>query len=113
MVFHFPHYQSGDGPHSALFLGNLKLMKFYETGRLALFDISTDVSEQNDLARKQPATLAKLDSELVKYLKDVNAQMAVPNPQYDPAKAPASRKGGGGRNKTNKQENLRKKRVKQ
>lgn len=113
MVFHFPHYQSGDGPHSALFLGNLKLMKFYETGRLALFDISTDVSEQNDLAREQPAILAKLNSKLVKYLEEVNAQMAVPNPQYDPTKAPASRKGGGGRNKTNKPENRRKKGNKQ
>ncbi len=99
MVFHFPHYQSGDGPHSALFLGNLKLMKFYETGRLALFDISTDVSEKNDLAKQQPAILNKLDSALVKYLKDVNAQMAVSNPQYDPAKAPVPKKGGGGRNK--------------
>ena len=88
-------------------------MKFYETGRLALFDISTDVSEQNDLAKQQPAVLAKLDSELVKYLKDVNAQMAIPNPQYDPAKAPTSRKGGGGRNKTNKQGNQRKKDGKQ
>jgi len=39
LVFHFPHYQGGDGPHSALFLGNHKLMKFYEDNRLALFDI--------------------------------------------------------------------------
>ena len=39
MVFHFPHYQSEDGPHSAIMLGDMKLLKFYETGRLALFDV--------------------------------------------------------------------------
>lgn len=26
LVFHFPHYQSGDGPQSAILLGYLKLM---------------------------------------------------------------------------------------
>lgn len=97
MVFHFPHYQSGDGPHSALFHGNLKLMKFYESGRLAMFDIGKDISEQNDLAKKMPQQVAQLDAKLVAYLKNVNAQMAQPNPQYDPAKPPVARKRGGGK----------------
>ncbi len=102
MVFHFPHYQSGDGPHSALFLGDMKLMKFYETGRLALFDIKTDISEQTDLAKQNTAQVAELDALLVKYLKDVDAQMAVPNPNYDPNKPPTVRKGGRGGSKTNR-----------
>ena len=102
MVFHFPHYQSGDGPHSALFLGNYKLMKFYETERLALFDISADISEQNDLSTQQPQKVKELDGLLVKYLNDVDAQMAVSNPQYDPAKPPVSRKAKGDRDKTKK-----------
>jgi arylsulfatase A-like enzyme len=108
MVFHFPHYQSGDGPHSALFLGNLKLMKFYETNRLALFDINKDISEQNDLAQKMPQQVAKLDAKLVAYLKNVNAQMAQPNSQYDPSKPPAPRKRGRGKGQ-NKGGNRRKK----
>lgn len=95
MVFHFPHYQGGDGPHSALFLGNHKLMKFYEDGRLALFDIAADISEQNDLAKQMPTKVAELDALLVKYLRDIDAQMAVPNPHYDPSHAPVVRKGGG------------------
>lgn len=96
MVFHFPHYQGGDGPHSALFLGNHKLMKFYEDGRLALFDIEADISEQNDLAKQMPTKVSELDALLVKYLRDIDAQMPVPNPQYDPSQEPAVRKGGGG-----------------
>ena len=84
MVFHFPHYQSGDGPHSALLLGDLKLMKFYETGRLALFDLTADISEKNDLASRMPKKVKELDAVLVKYLSDIDAQMAVPNSNYDP-----------------------------
>lgn len=94
MVFHFPHYQGGDGPHSALFLGNHKLMKFYEDDRLALFDIEADISEQNDLAKQMPERAEQLDALLVKYLKDVDAQMATPNPQYDPNQVPAARERG-------------------
>ena len=102
MVFHFPHYQSIDGPHSALLLEDLKLIKFYETGRLALFNIKADVSEKNDLAKQMPEKAAELDQMLATYLKDIDAQMAIPNPDYDPNKAPVARKGGGGGNRTRK-----------
>ncbi len=91
MVFHFPHYQGGDGPHSALFLGNLKLMKFYEDGRLALFDLDADISERNDLSQQMPEKVRALDGLLVTYLAEVDAQMATPNPDYDPAAPPVQR----------------------
>ncbi|MEZ6130047.1 MAG: sulfatase [Planctomycetaceae bacterium] len=92
MVFHFPHYQGGDGPHSALFLGNLKLMKFYEDGRLALFDLGADISERNDLSRQMTEKVKELDGLLITYLAEVDAQMATPNPDYDPATERGSRK---------------------
>lgn len=110
MVFHFPHYQGGDGPHSALFFGSYKLMKFYEDGRLALFDIEADISEQNDLSQQMPQRVQELDSLLIKYLRDINAQMATPNPSYDPSQKPVERKGGGGRNKTQENASIKKKR---
>ena len=100
MVFHFPHYQSGDGPHSALFLGNFKLMKFYETQRLALFDVAADISEQNDLAAQMPEKKAELDHLLTRYLNGIDAQIAVPNPDYDPNFVPTARQRGGGNNRT-------------
>tara|TARA_R110002049_G_scaffold4601_5_gene32630 strand:+ start:880085 stop:881524 length:1440 start_codon:yes stop_codon:yes gene_type:complete len=106
MIFHFPHYQGGDGPHSALFLGNYKLMKFYEDGRLALFDIEADISEQNDLSQQMSQKVKELDSLLVTYLDEVDAQMATPNPQYDPSKAPVARKGGGNNKSKTKKTNL-------
>ncbi len=91
MVFHFPHYQGGDGPHSALFLGNLKLMKFYEDGRHALFDLDADISERNDLSQQLPEKVKELDGLLVTYLAEVDAQMATPNPDNDLATPPDQR----------------------
>ncbi|MGE3778837.1 MAG: hypothetical protein AB7F89_16755, partial [Pirellulaceae bacterium] len=77
---------------SALFLGNFKLMKFYEDGRLALFDLGADISERNDLSRQMPEKVKELDGLLVTYLAEVDAQMATPNPEYDPAAPPVQRK---------------------
>jgi arylsulfatase A-like enzyme len=93
LVFHFPHYQNPDGPHSALILGNLKLMKFYENDRLALFDLSRDIQERNDLSREMTRETAKLHGLLNDYLEDVGAKLPVANPEYDPDKPPVSRKG--------------------
>jgi arylsulfatase A-like enzyme len=94
LVFHFPHYQ-GDSPHSAIIVGDLKLMKFYEDNRVLLFDLSKDLREQTDLSKKLPDQTAKLEKQLSDYLKYVNAQMPVPNPKYDPkAPLPARKKGG-------------------
>ncbi|EMI42439.1 sulfatase-like hydrolase/transferase [Rhodopirellula sp. SWK7] len=50
LIFHFPHYQGADGSHSALFLGQFKLMKFYDDERVSLYDLSSDVGERNDLS---------------------------------------------------------------
>ena len=94
LVFHFPHYQ-GDSPHSAIIVGDLKLMKFYEDNHVLLFDLSKDLREQTDLSKKLPDQTAKLEKQLSDYLKYVNAQMPVPNPKYDPkAPLPARKKGG-------------------
>lgn len=101
LVFHFPHYQSGDGPHTALMLGNLKLMKFYEADRLALFDLSQDIQEQNDLAAERSDDVEKMHGLMQAYLADIGAQLPVPNPDFDPANPPPAtekgKRGGGGK----------------
>jgi arylsulfatase A len=101
LVFHFPHYQSGDGPHTALMLGNLKLMKFYETDRLALFDLSKDIQEQSDLAGKRSDDVEKMHDLMQTYLVDIGAKLPVANPNYDPANPPPTpekgKRGGDGK----------------
>lgn len=97
LVFHFPHYQ-GDTPHSAILLGDLKLLHFYEDDRDVLFDLSNDLSESHDLAAAKPAETRMLRERLQKYLSDVDAQFPTPNPQFDPSRPPpAARKKGGGK----------------
>ena len=95
IIFHFPHYQSEDGPQSAIRVGDLKLMHFYEDGRDALFDLSNDLGERRDLARQMPAETARLRKRLDAYLTAIDAQFATPNPNYDPSKPPPPVKKGG------------------
>ncbi len=91
IVFHFPHYQSDDGPHSAIRLGNLKLMHFYEDDRIALFDLAKDISERNDLAQQMPRVAQMLKGRLDQYLVAINAQLPTLNPNFDSSKPVAPR----------------------
>ncbi|MEZ6057055.1 MAG: sulfatase [Planctomycetaceae bacterium] len=95
LVFHFPHYQ-GDAPHSAIFLGDLKLLHFYEDQRDLLFDLSKDIGERSDLASTRPDETKKLRERLESYLASVDAQIPTINPDYDPSKPaePQQKKGG-------------------
>ena len=88
LVFHFPHYDLGNGgPATAIVVGNLKLIRNYETKSLRLYDLEQDPGETHDLAAKLPDKVVDLEARLTIYLKEVNAQLAQPNPDYDPAKA--------------------------
>lgn len=103
LVFHFPHYQSDDGPHSSIRLGNLKLIHFDEDDRVSLFDLSNDIGERNDLAKQMPKETKMLQERLTKYLTDVNAQRPTINTDFDPSQPVAPIKGGkGGKKGTNK-----------
>ncbi|MEP4079822.1 sulfatase-like hydrolase/transferase [Haloferula sp.] len=99
LVFHFPHYQ-GKTPHSAIYVDDFKLIKFYETGKLELFDIRKDTLEATDLSARMPEKAKELERLLDAYLKDVKADLPTPNPQaidgksYDPRSAKTAQPGG-------------------
>ncbi len=94
LVFHFPHYQ-GETPHSAIFLGDFKLIHFYETGEDKLFNLTDDIGEKHDLAMEKPSKSKELRSLMDKYLTEVHAQLPVPNPDAVPGKTfTMERKGG-------------------
>jgi len=85
-VAHFPHYDKDpQGPASAIFLGNYKLIRVYETEERKLFDLSKDPGEGNNLAEKLPKKVKELDQRLTDYLTGVNAQMPTLNPNHDPS----------------------------
>ena len=109
LVFHFPHYQSDDGPQSAIRLGNLKLIRFYEDDRVALFDLSKDIGERDDLAQRMPAEAERLAERLNRHLAAVDAQMPIPNPDFDPTRPVPT--GGKGKNKAMNKDAKRKKKA--
>ena len=102
LAFHFPHYQSDDGPHSAIRLGDAKLIHFHETGADRLFDLARDLGERHDLTKEMPERTAELRRRLDTHLAAIHAQMPAANPHYDPARPPRvqkrrGRKGGRGK----------------
>lgn len=100
LVFHFPHYQ-GDTPHSAIRLGNLKLLHFYEDNHDEIYDLSQDLAERRNLAGERPAETRQLRDRLQKYLAAVDARFPTPNPDFDPTR-PAEPGKRGGKNKVKK-----------
>lgn len=97
-VVHFPHYdKDAQGPASAIYVGDLKLIHVYETGALKLFNIAADPGERRNLASQQPDKVQELDERLMAYLKAMNAQMPKPNPNYDPSKPADTNQQGGKR----------------
>jgi arylsulfatase A len=94
-VVHFPHYDKDVvGPASAIYLGDFKLVRIYETGSLRLFNIAKDPGERRDLDREMPEKVKELDDRLTDYLAAVAAQMPTTNPNYDPTKSTDVRRGG-------------------
>ncbi len=76
IVIHFPHFDlNNGGPASAIYLGNDKLVRNYETGKVSLYDVSADPAESKDLAAERPERVKELEARLDAYLKAVNAQM--------------------------------------
>jgi len=66
-------------PHSAIRKGDYKLIYFDEDRRTELYNLSKDVSEQNDLSDVQPEVARALKTSLLQYLQSVNARRATPN----------------------------------
>ncbi len=94
-VFHFPHYQSFGGPQTAILLGDMKLIKYYETGETRLYNIVDDIGETNDLSIALPKQAAELEALMGEHLAAIDAQLPVVNPHYDPGLPSSTGMGGG------------------
>jgi arylsulfatase A-like enzyme len=88
LYWHYPHYhQPPAAPSGAIRKGDYKLIEFYEDGRVELYNLKDDPAERHDLVATMPDEAAELHQQLHRWLKDVDAQMPCPNPDY---KAPAT-----------------------
>lgn len=96
-VWHFPYYHPETGferalpaigiddfavsqtrPHSAIRIGDWKLVHFYEDSRDELYQLAHDPSEQRDLAAQQPAKTRELRAHLDEHLRAARARLPSP-----------------------------------
>jgi arylsulfatase A-like enzyme len=88
LFWHYPHYHPGGAtPYGAVRSGDLRLVEFFEDGRLELYDLADDPGEARDLSAARPAEAQALHRKLVAWRRGVGAQMPSPNPDHDPARA--------------------------
>jgi arylsulfatase A-like enzyme len=87
LFWHYPHYSPQLGkPSTAIRRGDLKLIYFFEDERHELYDLKRDIGESKDLSAARPAEAAALRGRLLAWLRETNAQVPKPNPNYDPAR---------------------------
>ena len=88
LFWHYPHYHAGgDGPYGAVRSGNWRLIEFYETGLLELYDLNEDIGEKHNLATINERKTNELHNRLQRWRQEVAAQMPTANPSHDPDRA--------------------------
>jgi arylsulfatase A-like enzyme len=76
LYWHFPHYHgSGNRPGGAIRAGDLKLVEWFEDGSVELYDLATDLSEDQDLATERPEDTQRLLDRLHVWRDEVGANM--------------------------------------
>jgi arylsulfatase A-like enzyme len=85
IFWHYPHYSNQGGtPGASVRRGDYKLIEFFEDGRLELYNLREDVSEESNLADKQPETAKEMWRMLAQWREEVEAKIPEPNPDYQP-----------------------------
>ncbi|MFK7820124.1 MAG: sulfatase [Planctomycetaceae bacterium] len=77
IYFHYPNYafHKKNRLASAIRSGNYKLLRFYDTESVELYNLKNDISESHDLARTMPEKAKQLQSELEAWLTTTNASI--------------------------------------
>lgn len=90
VVIHFPHYQihKGGQPSTALFQGDYKLIKFWETGDYHLYNLEKDLDESDNLSKSETDRVVHMSLQLKAYLDSINAGIPSVNTQFDLANDP-------------------------
>lgn len=73
-ALYFHRYQNSWG-HSAIRLGDFKLIRFWHTNKLELYDLSKDLGETKDLALVFPQKVKELNERLEAYIREVDAEI--------------------------------------
>ncbi|MDA1044221.1 MAG: DUF4976 domain-containing protein, partial [Verrucomicrobia bacterium] len=84
IYWHYPHYgNQGGAPAASVLAGHWKLIRHFENERLELFNLDDDISESQDLTAQLPDKTAELAECLSTWMKDVEALIPEPNPEWE------------------------------
>ncbi len=76
LYFHFPHYHgSGHRPSGAVRARDWKLIEYFETMLVELYNLKDDPGETTDLSKKRPDKVAELRKNLHGWRRDIGAKM--------------------------------------
>lgn len=88
LYWHYPHYHH-DRPSSCIRERDWKLIEYLDgTQEVALFNLQADQGEKQNLAKQKPGRVADLKRKLHIWRQRTSARMPIPNPAYDPQRAP-------------------------
>ncbi|MEX2578924.1 MAG: sulfatase [Verrucomicrobiales bacterium] len=94
LFWHYPHYHSGGAqPHSAIRSDNWKLIEHHGQGAPELYDLSSDIHENRDIAASRPEIAKELHARLEDWRDSMDAQMPVPNENFNPDEPTGIRRG--------------------
>ena len=83
LYWHYPHYHgSGWMPGAAIRQGDWKLIEFYESNKVELYNLAEDISEKNDLSNKYPDKVLSLREKLYDLQESMNANKVTINNNY-------------------------------
>ena len=90
LFWHYPHYgNQGGEPCSIIRKGDWKLIYYYENEHSELYNLAVDLSENEPINIQYPDKVKQLETELIVWLDEVNAQKPVADPLYNPKKEAA------------------------
>lgn len=83
IFWHYPHYgNQGGTPGSSMRMGDYKLIEFFEDGRLELYNLRQDISEDHNLVAEEPERVAQMQAALAAWRQQVEAKIPQPNPDW-------------------------------
>ena len=84
LFWHYPHYgNQGGTPGASIRSGDFKLIQFFEDNHIELYDLANDIGEEHDLSATRPDDAADLLGQLTAWQASVNAQIPLPNPDWE------------------------------
>ena len=87
LFWHYPHYgNQGGAPGAAILDGDWKLIEWFDSNTIELFNLATDPGETKNVVAEKIELAERLQEILHAWQSDVGAVKTTVNPDYDSSK---------------------------